>query len=530
MADTTLQQKIVNYAALDKFREIIISKYDKAIADAFVAKVGALQDASGNSYTVAQVVGTPITVEPQDGKTVVVSLKDLISAEATRATNAESALGTRVTNTENDITELQSTINTLTGGSGGSISQSIENAITIKTVKVDGTALTPDSAKAVNITGIKANTDAIAVLNGNSTVAGSVAKAVADAKSELTTKINEKADKATTIAGYGITDAYTKTEVDNKLTAKQDVISDLATIRSNASAGAGLVTQVNTNKTNIANLQSAINTLNGASTVEGSVDKKVADAIADVVANAPEDFDTLKEIADYIASDKTSAATMNNDISALKTKVATIEENAEVNQNAFSNVTIGSTTIAADSKTDTLTLEAGSGIDISADIANDKVTITNSGVRSVAAGASANQISVNTNGTTSTITINNVANATAATNDSAGQAISSTYIKDLSVSGKVVTYTKGDGTTGTITTQDTVYTHPDSGVAAGTYRSVTVNAQGHVTAGTNPTTIASYEITDAYTKSEIDAKISNISSQLSFATADDINTMFGITA
>lgn len=31
------------------------------------------------------------------------------------------------------------------------------------------------------------------------------------------------------------------------------------------------------------------------------------------------------------------------------------------------------------------------------------------------------------------------------------------------------------------------YTHPNSGVTAGTYHSVTVNAAGHVTAGTNPT-------------------------------------------
>jgi hypothetical protein len=31
------------------------------------------------------------------------------------------------------------------------------------------------------------------------------------------------------------------------------------------------------------------------------------------------------------------------------------------------------------------------------------------------------------------------------------------------------------------------YTHPTSGVTAGTYRNVTVNAQGHVTTGTNPT-------------------------------------------
>ena len=41
------------------------------------------------------------------------------------------------------------------------------------------------------------------------------------------------------------------------------------------------------------------------------------------------------------------------------------------------------------------------------------------------------------------------------------------------------------------------YAHPNSGVTAGTYRSVTVNAQGHVTAGSNPTTLAGYGITDA---------------------------------
>lgn len=45
------------------------------------------------------------------------------------------------------------------------------------------------------------------------------------------------------------------------------------------------------------------------------------------------------------------------------------------------------------------------------------------------------------------------------------------------------------------------YTHPNSVVSAGTYRSVTVDEQGHVTAGTNPTTLAGYGITDAATAS-----------------------------
>ena len=46
------------------------------------------------------------------------------------------------------------------------------------------------------------------------------------------------------------------------------------------------------------------------------------------------------------------------------------------------------------------------------------------------------------------------------------------------------------------------YVHPTSGVAAGTYRSVTVNTSGHITTGTNPTTVSGYGLTDVYTKTE----------------------------
>lgn len=49
--------------------------------------------------------------------------------------------------------------------------------------------------------------------------------------------------------------------------------------------------------------------------------------------------------------------------------------NAEKNQNAFSNIKVGSTTIAADSTTDTLEL-VGSNVTITPDATNDKVTIS----------------------------------------------------------------------------------------------------------------------------------------------------------
>lgn len=58
-----------------------------------------------------------------------------------------------------------------------------------------------------------------------------------------------------------------------------------------------------------------------------------------------------------------------------KSKLDGIATGAEVNQNAFSNVKVGSTTIQADGKTDTIELVAGDNITLTPDSANDKVTI-----------------------------------------------------------------------------------------------------------------------------------------------------------
>ena len=63
----------------------------------------------------------------------------------------------------------------------------------------------------------------------------------------------------------------------------------------------------------------------------------------------------------------------------------------------------------------------------------------------------------------------------------------------VTASGALVA-TVGDDKTVTIT-------HNVSGVKAGTYKSVTVDTYGHVTAGTNPTTLSGYGITDALSSS-----------------------------
>jgi hypothetical protein len=66
----------------------------------------------------------------------------------------------------------------------------------------------------------------------------------------------------------------------------------------------------------------AIEVLNGAADVTGSVantaNAAAAAKVAEIVANADANFDTLKEIADWILNDTTGAADMANDIAALQ--------------------------------------------------------------------------------------------------------------------------------------------------------------------------------------------------------------------
>ena len=96
--------------------------------------------------------------------------------------------------------------------------------------------------------------------------------------------------------------------------------------------------------------------------------------------------------------------------------------------------------------------------------------------------------------------------------DYAGWNINPGHLPSIVVGGNGITgmgrYSYND-TTRTATATLSLSLSP-SGVSAGTYRSVTVDTYGRVTAGTNPTTIAGYGITDAYTKTEVDAKISGI--------------------
>ena len=129
--------------------------------------------------------------------------------------------------------------------------------------------------------------------------------------------------------GYGVSVADDNTvSVDPQVIARQsdvaNVAADLAAQKAKEQgdidrANAAISKEETDRKAAVAALQSLIDILNSDSNVDGSVRKTVADAVARVVAGAPEDLDTLKEIADYIASDKTGAAQMAAAISQLQT-------------------------------------------------------------------------------------------------------------------------------------------------------------------------------------------------------------------
>lgn len=131
---------------------------------------------------------------------------------------------------------------------------------------------------------IKVNTDAIAVLNGNSETAGSVDKKVADAINDFATKISD----------------------DDTINTFKELIDYAAT---HGSEFTELVGEVDANT-------KAIETLNGDSTVAGSVDKKIADAIASEVDRANQLYATQTELSEGVAEAKTHAETKASEAQA----------------------------------------------------------------------------------------------------------------------------------------------------------------------------------------------------------------------
>lgn len=109
--------------------------------------------------------------------------------------------------------------------------------------------------------------------------------------------------------------------------------------------------------------------------------KPSADVFNYILHNQHECTEQLQEEVDNVKDgkvDKVDGKRLSTEdyTTAEKNKLTGIASGAEVNQNAFSKVVVGGTTIDANSKTDTLNIEAGDNVTITPDATNKKVKIS----------------------------------------------------------------------------------------------------------------------------------------------------------
>lgn len=186
---------------------------------------------------------------------------------------------------------------------------------------------------------VKTNTEAIAILNGGANTDGSVAKAVADAKTGLETKISTADAKAVAAQTAADNAKNAADAVDAKIGAVPEgstVIAEIQKIKDAAYNDTEVRGLIKTNTDNITSLTGRADAVEGkVSTLVGEDAGKSARAIANeeltkqlIPDGAKESLDTLQEIAAWIQNHPDDASAMNAAIAALKTKVGDIPDGA----------------------------------------------------------------------------------------------------------------------------------------------------------------------------------------------------------
>ena len=310
----------------------------------------------------------------------------------------------------------------------------------IDSISVNGSPVSIDENKNVDITVPDAYDDTALV------------KRVSDIESDYakTTEIPSKVSQLENDSNYlsSIPEEYvTETELEAKgyLTEHQD-LSDYAT------------------KDEIPTVPSKVSELTNDSNYQTAeqVNSTVTTEIAKVVANAPEDFDTLKEMSDWIAGHENDVSAMNSAISDNKTNIETLQTDV-----ANINTSLGGKL----DKTFTGT-----------DVANKILSTDGDGNVVLKDGNEDDTMLKSVYDTDNDGIVDKADSANIATN-----ATDATNAENLKLSD------------GTIVDADTITTKLSKLNSDGTLDFSNVKS--------NPTTLSGYGITDAYTKTEVDNKL-----------------------
>lgn len=353
------------------------------------------------------------------------TLSDNLDAEILRAKQSENE---NLVNINTEKTRATNSENTIASNLSSEISRATEAEGTLESKKANiasptftGTPKAPTASASTNTTQI-ATTAFVQTVNSNHNSSTTAHSDIRELITNLTTKLTALADSDDTTL---------------------DQLSEIvAYIKSNRS----LIESVTTNKVNVLDIVDSVSstsTNKPLSAKQGKVLNDLITALTNTVNNKASGSDLTNHISD---TEKHITSTERSNLSVATKHANSVHapSNAEVNQNAFSNVVVGSIIITADSKMDSLTL------------IGDNVTLTPD---------------ENSQGITIGITKDNIVSALGFTpSESSGNVVS----YKLTKSGSKIILTGSDGTTSSVDDNDT-NTHYESGTVVNNSASATSN-------------------------------------------------------
>ena len=389
-----MADKFLNYTALTEF----LTKVKSWSNDRFATKAVASSDsnglmsssdkdkldgiAPGATANVGTITGISMngTVKGTSGTvdlgTVITAHQD-ISGKANK-----SDIPTKVSQLTNDSGYTTNT-GTITGIKMNGASKGTSGVVDLGTVltahqdisgKADKSDIPTKVSQLTNDSGYTTNTGTITGIKMNGASKGT--SGVVDLGTVLTAHqdISGKVDKIN-ITAQGTQAVYPiKINAQGQITAYGSAVSIPAAVAVKGDAESSYRTgNVNLTKANIG--LGNVGNFKAVSTAasQGLTDTEKSNARTNIGAGTSSFSGSYTDLSNKPGNASTSSAGfMSSDD---KTKLNGIATGAEVNQNAFSNVVVGSTTISADGKTDSLTLVAGSNVTLTGDATNDKVTI-----------------------------------------------------------------------------------------------------------------------------------------------------------